>query len=139
MVRQGTGFIKSTNLIILIIFLLMGCPLLVFPKQVEAEGNEPTNTPMPTATETPTITLMPSDTPVPEDSSLEAKSITQPDISFDNNAAPLSTGDEDSQPGSLTDTLGRTNLCLIGVIVLGTIVVIVMVVFGVIQRVRAEG
>ena len=136
MVRQGTGLHKLTNQLIPLTFCLMSILLMVLPKHAKAEGNEPTNTPLPTATST--ITLAPSDTPTATEVPLEAKSITQPDVSFDENAAPLPPGSADPEPKSLTDSLGGANLCLIGGIVVGTIAVMVMVVFGIVQRIRVD-
>jgi hypothetical protein len=138
MVCQGTLLNKITSILTLVILILVASALFVCPDQVEAEGNEPTSTPLPTATETPTLTLLPTDTPDQDLSSLEAKTVSQPDIAVDNNAAPLPAGEQNVQSGNQNETLGRTNLWLIGAIVLGMIFIMIMVVFGVIQRVRAE-
>lgn len=137
MVHQGTLPNKIVSLLTLIILIVVANVLFVCPQQVKAEGNEPTITPIPTATETPTITLAPTDTSVPDQSSLDAKTISQPDIALDNNAAPLPAG-SDTQSSNQNGNLGRTNLWLIGAIVLGMIFVMIMVVFGVIQRIRVE-
>jgi hypothetical protein len=123
-------------LIILMLYLIGN--FVVNPKHVNAEGNEPTNTPIPTATATQTIAIVPSDTPLPSDAQLEDKSLTQPDVSFDDNAVPLPPSEGETQSSSLMGSLGSANLCLIGAIVIGTIIVVVMVVFGVIQRIRPE-
>jgi hypothetical protein len=112
----------------------LGILLAFIPVHAFAEGNEPTITPLPTST----ATLAPTNTPTPTEELLEDKSITQPDLTFDENAAPLSPNSTEPESNSLIDSLGGANLCLIGGIVLGTIVVIVMVVFGVIQRIRVE-
>ena len=59
-------------------------------------------------------------------------------MSFDENAAPLPLGNAEPETKFQTGSLGGPNLCLIGGIVVGIIVVMVMVVFGVIQHIRAE-
>ncbi len=138
MLRHGTNLQISPSLLT-VFALCLGVFLFFFsPTGVEAEGNEPTNTPLPTWTPIPEVNIIPTETQVLDDSALLEKSISQPDISFDDNASPLSPSDEGTQPKSLTASLGSTNLCLIGGIVLGTIVVMIMVVFGVIQRIRPE-
>ena len=138
MVYQGTPLNRIASILTLVVLTLVMSALFVCPDQVKAEGNEPTSTPLPTATETPTLTLVPTDTPVQDLSSLEAKTVLQPDIAVDNHAAPVAAGEQNVQSGNQNETLGRTNLWLMVAIVLGMIFVMIMVVFGVIQRVRAE-
>lgn len=135
MACKGNGLAGTKKILIFLFFPLVGVLLAILPNHAQAEGNEPTITPVPTAT----FTLAPTDTPTATEAPLEAKSITQPEVSFDENAAPLSPGNTESEPKSLTDSMGGANLCLIGAIVVGTIVVMVMVVFGVIQRIRVDG
>jgi hypothetical protein len=137
MARQGSILSIFPNLFIILMLFVIG-NLVGNPKRVGAEGNEPTNTPIPTATATSTIAVVPSETPLPADAQLEDKSLAQPDVSIDDNAAPLPPSESEAQSSSLMGSLGSANLCLIGAIVIGTIVVVVMVVFGVIQRIRPE-
>lgn len=134
MSRMGTDLTGSSRPWIVLSACFLGFLLAFFPVQAFAEGNEPTITPLPTSTST----LAPTFTPSPTEELLEDKSVTQPDLTFDENAAPLSPNSAEPESKSLIDSFGGTNLCLIGGIVLGTIVVIIMVVFGVVQRIRVE-
>jgi hypothetical protein len=131
MTRRQPGYIRLIHILFAVTATLMGVILVLTPYKVQAEGNEPTTTP------TATITLMPSETPVPTETPQEDVLPNQSDKSVDENVAPLLPADEQPSPteGGLFQ---GTNMCLIGGIVLGAIVVMVMVVFGVIQRIRAN-
>lgn len=138
MTRQRKYLQKTVGFLFVYSLILGGIFLGIITTPTLAEGNEPTNTPVPTATATPTATLVPTEPTGQSGDQLESKVIPQPEVSFDENAAPISSESDQPEPGGLLRSLGGTNLCLIGAIVVGTIAVMVMVVFGVVQRIRAE-
>jgi hypothetical protein len=138
MKSQNSGPLRLNNLLLILVFLLMVSLQIVNSEQVYAEGNEPTNTPIPTSTVTATITLVPTDTQVPMGDNLDNESPQQPVVTIEDNASAPPSGNYQTEPKSITQSLGGTNLCLIGAIVLGMMVVMVMVVYGVMQRIRTE-
>jgi hypothetical protein len=125
-------------LLLLLAVVLIGALISLAPGQVQAEGNPPTITPTITLTVAPPPTLEPVDTPVEDNTDVEAKGVevdqtggdeTQGNTPPDDNAAPISN--------SPTGGLFGANLCLIGAIVVAATIVMFMVVYGVIQRVRS--
>ena len=132
---------RTLYLLLLLAVVLIGALITLAPGQVRAEGNPPTATPTITLTTAPPPTLEPTTEPVDEDSGTGSKGIegdtpqddaqdeTQKGTSPDDNAAPISN--------SPTSGLFGTNLCLVGVIVVAATIVMFMVVYGVIQRVRS--
>jgi len=124
--------VKRQKLIVVSLFLVLIC-LMGFPNFAKGEGNEPTVTP------TATNTLLPSETPIPSETPQGETEIIQSDASFDQNAAPLPPVDAQAESKSFLSKLQGTNLCLIGVIVVTLIIVMVMVVYGVIQKTQVGG
>jgi cytoskeletal protein RodZ len=129
---------KLFKLLAVSVLSLISFVLLLESFQVRAEGNEPTLTP----TETITLTLPPSETPTPteetqtdelqvEESTLESKSVL-----LDENAAAVQPAEAPPASTTSKSIFQGTNLCLVGAIVFGVIVVMIMVVYGIIQRIR---
>lgn len=135
--RPGTP--RFLILLVTIPFLWLVVLMAGIPQEAFAEGNEPTVTP----TVTITVTLPPTDTPIPTSEQPQDDTAGQDqDISKElpasetGNITPTSPGQ--NAPKSLTSSIGRTNLCLIGGIVVATIFVMVIVVYGVIRRVGQQ-
>jgi hypothetical protein len=129
---------KLNKLLAITVLSSISFSLLLESSQVRAEGNEPTLTP----TETITLTLPPTETPTPteetqmgelqvEESTPEVKSVP-----LDENAAAVQPADAPPASTTSKSIFQGANLCLVGAIVFGVIVVMVMVVYGIIQRMR---
>lgn len=143
MASRQKDFNQTFYLLLLLAVVLMGALITFAPSQVRAEGNPPTNTPTITLTVAPAPTLEPTLETGAGDSETGSKGIdgsqtggdeaqgtdNQESTSPDDNAAPISN--------SPTSGLFGTNLCLVGVIVVAASIVMFMVVYGVIQRVRS--
>jgi hypothetical protein len=130
---------KCKNLLAVPVLLLTSFVLLFGYSQVRAEGNEPSVTP----TVTLTLTLPPSETPAPKEeiqtgeSQVEAPTLEEKSVLLDQNAAAVQ-----ATPAPQTSTASKspfqgTNLCLVGAIVVCVILVMMMVVYGIIQRMRS--
>jgi hypothetical protein len=117
--------------LMLIVLGLLGVFIIAIPVRVYAEGVGPTITSSPTTTLTPTNTPDPGlDLPVESATPESQETDTEP------KSGPTLVGDAAAVRSTPTSGLFGTNLCLVGAIVLASIVVIVMVVYGVMQRVR---
>lgn len=130
-----TGASRFLSLLVSISWVWLVILLAGVPQKAHAEGNEPTATLTPTVTIT--VTLPPTDTPIPTSDQVQAEDVSKElPVAEIGNDTPASSGQ--TAPKSLTSSIGRTNLCLIGAIVVATILVMVIVVYGVIQRVGQQ-
>lgn len=130
-----TGASRFFSLLVSISLVWLVLLLAGVPHKAQAEGNEPTATLTPTVTIT--ITLPPTDTPIPTSDQAQQEDVSKElPASEIGNITPASSGQ--TAPKSLTESIGPTNLCLIGAIVIATILVMVIVVYGVIQRVGQQ-
>jgi len=134
MVSQLKDINRNLFVLLFLAVVLISTLTTLTHGQVLAEGNPPTETPTITLTTAPPPTSEPTTEPVDEDSGTGSKEIegdtpqddaqdeTQIGTSPDDNAAPISN----SPTGGL-----------VGVIVVAATIVMFMVVYGVIQRVRS--
>ena len=120
-----------------ILALWLGMVFAGAPSPVHADSNDPTATSTPTATVA--VTLPPTDTPLPtieptqeENAAQEDTTAKGVDVSQGDSAAQSSM--EESGPKPWTDSLRLIDLVLLAAIVLVTIAVMILVVYGIIQR-----
>jgi len=120
-------FAKLTGLIAILILMSFG--LFTLPNQVHADAG-PTDTPAVTPTWPPTWTPEPTsepqfDLPPPEQPTLAPDTFVE-------------TSPDNVGPSSILQSMSPTNLCLVGAVVIGAIIFMVMVVWGVIQRMQSN-
>lgn len=132
--------LKTRGFSLLKLFLFLGVVSLFFalsPNDVLADSNEAT--PISTNTATP----LPSFTPVPaalENTATEfVVNIPVVQNSNNENIESVASAEEQaaSAPSSFIQSISGVNQCLIGAIVLGLIAITIMVIYGVVQRIRA--
>lgn len=126
-----TAFPERFRYRLIWIFILVVGITMITGKIAQAEGNEPTITP------TATNTLVPSETPMPTESLLFESPTLPPGYTVEEKVVPQAPDTTLDEVQPKTGLFQGTNLCLIGAIVVGAIAVMVLVVFGVVQRVRA--
>ena len=132
--------LKPHGFKLLKLFLFWGMVSLFFalsPDDALADSNEAT--PVPTNTATP----LPSFTPTPA-AAVEIATEVIVNIPIVQNSnpenippAPPVEEQATSAPSSFIQSISGVNQCLIGAIVLGLVAITIMVIYGVVQRIRA--
>ena len=147
MVPHQPSLLKRCSTLLFASLIVLGWVLLALSTPAQAEGNPPTNTPPPTSTLTPSITPSPTtesqseggEAP-PENNPVETREVVDKSVEQETgpeNAAPVQGEDQQASSASQPGDLLNANLCLIGAIVVVSIIVMIMIVYGIFQRVRA--
>jgi hypothetical protein len=147
MVPHQPSFFRRCCTVLFITIILVGLVFAASFSPAQAEGNPPTNTPPPTSTLTPSITPSPTtesqseggEAP-PENNPVETSEVVDKSVEQEagpENAAPVQVDEQQTDSASQPGDLSSANLCLIGAIVVVSIIVMIMIVYGIFQRVRA--